>query len=79
VFLFGQFYTSPWEQNSIEAAGRLEQICAGADGIEKAAGKGLASAQSPERQTAGAKAHFLFCCTCGTTEVVPCYKTSVFP
>jgi hypothetical protein len=40
-----------------------------------AMGNNLSSVEIPERYPAGAKAQHLFCGTCGTTEVVPCYKT----
>jgi hypothetical protein len=30
-----------------------------------------------QNNTAGAKAHGLFWCVCGTTEVVPCYKAGL--
>ena len=42
----------------------------------EAAEKGLISGEMPENHVAGAKAKPLFCGVCGTTEVVPCYKTS---
>jgi hypothetical protein len=38
---------------------------------KQAAEKGRLSSDMPERHTSGAKARRLFCCICGTTEVVP--------
>jgi 23S rRNA G2069 N7-methylase RlmK/C1962 C5-methylase RlmI len=44
-------------------------------GAEQAVGKGRESGKKPEGQIAGAKAQDLLNGTCGTTEVVPCYKS----
>jgi hypothetical protein len=44
-------------------------------GVKEAAEIGLIPCEKSEKHTAGAKAQRLFCCICGTTEVVPCYKT----
>jgi outer membrane protein TolC len=45
-------------------------------GAKEAAEKGMIEGKNPEKHPAGAKAQHLSCSTCGTTEVVPCYKTS---
>jgi hypothetical protein len=47
-------------------------------GAKQAAGKGRFSSDMPERQTSGAKARRLFCCICGTTEVVPFQNSELF-
>jgi hypothetical protein len=38
---------------------------------EQAAEKGLIQSCTNEKQIAGAEAHHLFCCVCGTAEAVP--------
>jgi len=58
------------QRGSIEA-GIPENDAAGA---EVAAEKPLKAGEHPERHPAGAKAHPFLSTSCGTTEVVPCYK-----
>jgi hypothetical protein len=55
-------------------AGKPENLPSGA---EQAAEKGLDLSEIPKKHPAGAKAQRLLSGTCGTTKVVPCYKTGL--
>jgi hypothetical protein len=45
--------------------------------VEQAAEKGETASKELDKHPAGAEAHPLFCCICGPTKVVPCYKTAL--